>query len=36
MNMVADAVHLCDPTDVMDHVARGLYQMSGYVTMVRP
>jgi hypothetical protein len=31
MNMVADAVYLCDPTDVMDHVARGLYQLSGYV-----
>jgi hypothetical protein len=31
MNMVSDAVHLCDPTDVMDHVARGLYQLSGYV-----
>jgi len=31
MNVVADAVHLCDPTDVMDHISHGLYQLSSYV-----
>jgi hypothetical protein len=31
MNIVADAVYLSDPTDVVDHVSRGLYQLSNYV-----
>jgi hypothetical protein len=31
MNIVADVVHLCDPTDVVDHISRGIYQLAGYV-----